>query len=91
MDTNNRCGNCGHYFTEGDAYCIKCGTRRGVGHYTPLDDFHRMPLVYGPPPILHTHRCKVCGHESRKLRDENYCAKCGGETLLLLKIDSPWR
>ena len=90
FDYRNVCGNCSN-FLNSDRYCRKCGTKRGQGSFTPRMEL--MECIYGPQPVMRTHKCKKCGNTysvALMLDDERFCPRCGGPTeIIACESDDP--
>lgn len=83
-ENKTECGNCGSWLGPEDHYCVKCGTKRGIGQYVP--DMRPMVCIYGPPPVERRKRCTECGHEwsfYSMTDNQKYCPKCGASAVLV--------
>ncbi len=79
------CGHCGAFLKEDAKYCPFCGTRRGVGHYTP-DPYAPVQCIYGPPPVRRTRKCTACKYEwdtFAMIDREEYCPRCGSSAKII--------
>ncbi|MBR1554323.1 MAG: zinc ribbon domain-containing protein [Oscillospiraceae bacterium] len=81
MKKATKCLNCGKHFTQGEQYCVYCGTKTQEMPFYPELDFGAE--VYGPPPDIYILTCKKCGKrwESHEfgINRTKYCPDCGSE------------